>query len=309
MSFNPATTLPELQDRIAGGLGGFGEVYTIRQSPHFVAKIDYKEPLSPARRSFCAWQAQQPPPIANIAWPRAFWVYERPFVRTGSGHHARWVCADEDPPPANSIPRDVGCLVLPFVKDSVPLFAFLDRYTRMGDPRCGQPGVFPHATYADMCRVAYDLAAAVAAIHAAGWIITDLNSQNVRINRRFEITFIDVDSWRHPRAPANWAPTIFGFHVAPEVKHYRRPSQVGDCFTLGYLLFQLLNLGAMPFAYDADPHRFQGLKLPPNSIDLRLLTPELKRLFELAFDPDPARRPTAAQFRDHMAHFHQGVVA
>ncbi|MDE2127325.1 MAG: PD40 domain-containing protein [Armatimonadetes bacterium] len=104
-------------------------------------------------------------------------------------------------------------------------------------------------------RAARNLAGAVRAVHAAGYVIGDLNESNVLVADTALITLVDTDSFQVPGAgPAriHRCRVAKPEFTAPELQHHdlgrvvRRDDQ--DLFGLAVLIFMLLMEGVHPFA-------------------------------------------------------------
>lgn len=102
-------------------------------------------------------------------------------------------------------------------------------------------------------RMARNLCQAVAAIHEAGYIIGDINEQNIMATPEGHIAVIDCDAFqvRVPNGHVFKAEKVRPEFQAPEL-HGRKPSEIvrdtnHDAFSLGILLFKLLCQGWHPY--------------------------------------------------------------
>jgi hypothetical protein len=171
--------------------------------------------------------------------------------------------------------------------------------------------------------VAHNLAAAVAALHAAGHYVVDLKPANVHVYRDTQfVAVLDCDGFSiagpdGARFPARqYTPG----YVAPEGRD-ARPEALGeaqDRFALAVVVFQLLNRGLHPFqgvpaagatvpGTDAEriaaglyPYRPGAALAPPPQSRYAFFDDRTRALFDAAFSGDPAGRPSAALWRDHL---------
>jgi serine/threonine protein kinase len=140
------------------------------------------------------------------------------------------------------------------------------------------------------------VAEALAALHASGWMHADVKPANVFISRTGHATLLDLgfarrrDEWatapKELRGSAAYlAPEAFVSSLAPDIR--------SDLYSLGVMLFELL-AGQRPFA-EKDPAEIakRHLTSPPPTI--RSLVPhvpsEVARLLEELLAKEPLRRP------------------
>ncbi|MEM7696391.1 MAG: hypothetical protein AAF318_18220 [Pseudomonadota bacterium] len=186
---------------------------------------------------------------------------------------------------------------------------------------------FPHADARFLVRVAANIAGAVAAIHADGAVIGDINQSGLLVAPDATVTLIDADSFQVRAGstvhrctvgvPEFTPPELMGASLDVE----RTPQH--DAFGLAVVVFQLLFHGRHPFkgvSATADvtvpeaiaAHRFAysrarntGLAPPPRMMGL-LAVPHLSALFERAFSP--GERPDAAAFVRALANHEAALV-
>nr|WP_246484510.1 hypothetical protein [Marivibrio halodurans] len=175
--------------------------------------------------------------------------------------------------------------------------------------------------------LAANLSFAVDHAHAQGFVIGDLQPDNVLVDDRALVTLIDCDSWQIPDPRAAGAPPFpcpvgtEGF-TAPELigKNLKRAPRTpaSDRFALAVLIFQLL-LGRHPWTGEwiggGDPptrdsliksgdwpHRHGSRLIPAKgAVPLEVLAPNLAALFRRAFArgvDDPAARPTGGEWQE-----------
>ncbi len=177
----------------------------------------------------------------------------------------------------------------------------------------------PAFTWHHAVRVAANLAGTVEAVHAAGYVIGDLNARNVLVAGNALVTLVDCDSFqvRDPRNGRLYpCPVAEDDYTAPELFHRRleraRRSRHQDGFALAVLVFQLLMLARHPYSGTAALTRAEaiqgrrtfllhrglepGIGTPPAAV----LPPRLRRLFRRAFGAGarrPRARPSAAAWK------------
>src|SRR5262249_36106735 len=198
-------------------------------------------------------------------------------------------------------------------------------------------------------RPARNLAAAVAAVHARGHVIGDLNESNVLASETALVTLVDTDSFqvRDPLTGAiHRCPVGKPEFTPPELqgKAFRQLDRTPehDAFGLAVLIFQLLMEGAHPFAgivpgcgdppplaerigagrFPHRPPRFGLFSLGrrpggahrPNPLapPFELLHPELQRLFVRCFVAGhrrPRARPKAQEWQRALEAAEQALLA
>lgn len=276
------------------GYGGEARVYSLSQQ-HLVAKI-YHQPTKAYAQKLLAMLANPPenpqvePGHISIAWPVD-------VLRTiGNGEQI------------------IGYL-MPRVTGMSSIVEFYNPKTRR--EKC------PFFNYLYLHRTARNLAAAVAALHARGYCIADVNESNILVSDTALVTLVDTDSfqvrdpntsviYRCPVGKSEFTPPELQGKSFAQVK--RAPAH--DLFGLGVLIFQLLMEGTHPFngIYQGagDPpsyatrisngHFIYGTRrrvpyLPtPIAPPWEILHPELRELFRRCFEDgykNPQARPNA----------------
>jgi hypothetical protein len=206
------------------GRGAEATVYHVPKETGLLAKVFDLD--APSRiESKVAWMAAHPPENpadaqehVSIAWPLKL-LYDRQR-------------------------RFVGYLV-PYVRNAVPLL-------RVFNPRL-RARTFPGFDRRYLHRTARNLAAAVGAVHARGYVIGDVHESNVMVTPSALVTLVDADSfqvrtedealYRCPMGkPEYTPPELQGRSFARVVRTVEH-----DCFGLGVLIFQLLMEGSHPF--------------------------------------------------------------
>lgn len=117
-------------------------------------------------------------------------------------------------------------------------------------------------TYRNLALMARNLAAAVAALHRQGYVIGDLNSNNVLANDAGQIALIDTDSFQVRDSRSQKI-----YHCRVGRPEYTPPELQGiafsgvertenhDLFSLSVMIYQLLFQGRHPFDGTYDPSR------------------------------------------------------
>jgi len=273
------------------GAGGEAVVYEVPGDDALVAKV-YHQPTIDRARKLTLMLANPPrmPEGTAIAWPADLLM--------DAGGFAGFV-----------MPRAEG----------PRLFEFYNPVTRRATA--------PAFHFGKMHRAGRNLAAAFHALHAAGYVVGDVNESNLLVSPADAgVTLVDADSMQ-VRDPA--AGTVFRSRVGkaeftpPELQGVsfdevdRAPEH--DRFGLGVLLFLLLMEGTHPFAArmatggDAPPveerirlghfpHAREDDDCHPPRLSPRFETlhPELRALFVRCFvegHADPSARPSPAEWQ------------
>ncbi|HUF39805.1 MAG TPA: hypothetical protein VMN57_14875 [Anaerolineales bacterium] len=208
------------------GRGGEASVHRVAGKPAILAKI-YTRP-NPDREGKLAWMIANPPddPTVGIGHTSISWPLDLVY-REG---------------------RFSGYL-MPHIRDAVPVLNVLH-------PRLRRH-TFHQFTARHLHNTAYNIAAALGAIHERSYVVGDLNESNVLVSRSTLVTLIDTDSFQVQ------VPGLFGSlrthfcevgkpeYLPPELqkaeleKTVRTPEN--DRFALAVLVFQLLMDGSHPF--------------------------------------------------------------
>ncbi len=219
------------------GRGGEACIYTVPTDANLVAKI-YHQPKPEYDRKLSVMLAYPPEnPTAclghiSIAWPQE-------LLRSTDGSN-----------------RTIGFL-MPRIRGMRPIIDFYNPRTRR--QHC------PLFNYQYLIRTARNLAAAVAALHARGYCVGDVNESNILVSDTALVTLVDTDSFQ-VRDPANnvvyRCPVGKPEFTPPELqnKTFAQCDRIAahDLFGLGVLIFQLLMEGTHPFS-----GIFQGIGEPP----------------------------------------------
>lgn len=276
------------------GFGGEARIYAVLSDTKLAAKI-YHKPTEEYARKLGVMLAHPPedpataPESLAIAWPID--LLRAPDYRR----------------------RVVGYL-MPRVSGMRPVFDFYNPLARRQ--------LHPLCSYLYLHRIARNLAAAVRALHARGYVIGDLNESNILVTETALVTLVDTDSFqvRDPQSGELFrCPVGKPEFTPPELQGKtfleldRAPEH--DLFGLAVLLFQLLMEGTHPFAgvyqgageppsYDARilaghfPHgtRRAPYRPMPAAPPIEILHPTVRQLFIRCFEDghaNPKARPDA----------------
>ena len=284
-----------IEERAALGAGGEARIFAVAEAPELVAKIYHRPEEAQARKLRAMLLAPPEDPAAasgslSIAWPVD-------------------LLADGQ--------RVVGFL-MPRLVDCAPIFDFYNPATRR------QKFPLLHTGY--LHRAGRNLASAVRALHAKGYVIGDVNESNILVTQTALVALVDCDSfqardlqtgeiYRCPVGKLEFTPPELQGKTFAELD--RTPEQ--DNFGLAVLLFQLLLEGTHPFAgiysgagepppYETRiaaghfPHGSRPVpyRPMPAAPPFETLHAGLRRLFIRCFEEghaDPAARPTALEWR------------
>ena len=203
--------------------------------------------------------------------------------------------------------------LMPKISGGIPVHKLYNPKDRKQD--------FPGFTWQYLHRTARNLASAVAAIHAKGYVIGDLNESNILVQPTAMVTLIDTDSFQ-VQSPQG---QIFRCHVgkpeyvAPEIQGKNLSTldrtEDHDRFALAVILFQLLMENCHPFAGSGEPPELasrirsgffpyapdgSAATQPPSwSLPFAALHPEIQQRFYECFHDghfNPHNRPPAVDW-------------
>ena len=139
----------------------------------------------------------------------------------------------------------------------------------------------------DRVRMATNLALGFRAVHAAGYVIGDVNEKNVEVNRQNDIAMVDCDSYGFTDAATG---RTFANHMgraefqAPEAQDdYTNRTQNHDRFGLAVIIFHLLT-GYHPYTVVNQPDHPQ----PGDRIKAWLFPPSNRAMVEAPAPYDEA---------------------
>jgi DNA-binding helix-hairpin-helix protein with protein kinase domain len=276
-------------------------VFAVPDSREVVAKI--YEPGPPADYEIkLTWMIEHPPSDPTIeSGPRSIaWPTELLYDREG----------------------EVIGVLMPRIEDGVSLRDLFDRMQN------GAPAGFD---WRALHQIACNLAAALAAVHERGYVVGNLNCDNILITPGADVALIDLDAIQvRVKAPVGEmvfrCPAGTPEYMPPEFQGRALSDQIlrpeHDAFALSVLVFQLLMEGSHPFdtrqAGTGDPGSLEASisgspfpyharsatrarDLPPGpAVIWDALYPAVVDLFERCFvdgQKTPERRPGPAAWR------------
>ncbi|WP_295440617.1 SUMF1/EgtB/PvdO family nonheme iron enzyme [uncultured Thiodictyon sp.] len=204
---------------------------------------------------------------------------------------------------------------MPRIRSGLPLHGVYSLHSR------GQKARGFHWRYLHVA--ARNLASAVAAIHAKGYCVGDLNESNCLVQGTALLTLVDTDSFQvpNPAGPPYLCPVGKADYTAPEIQGQDfsrlRRNEEHDRFALAILVFQILQEGSHPFRGKGGPPELEerirrGLfpfvpgaaaAAPPLPL-FSELAPPLRHLFRAAFHAghaNPGQRPSARDWAKALA--------
>jgi serine/threonine protein kinase len=293
------------------GAGGEARIYTVPQDAALVAKV-YHAPDKTQARKLAVMIAQPPddPMVTHghisIAWPIDL------LCTVGRQ-------------------RQVIGFLMPRVTGMRALITCYNPVTRRQQ--------WPLFSYRYLLRTAHNLAAAVRALHARGYVIGDVNESNILVTDTALVTLVDTDSFQvhEPRHGVVYRCLVGKPEYTPPELQGRPFMQVDrtvyhDLFGIAVLIFQLLMEGAHPFAgvyqgagdpppYEARianghfPHGSKPLgpyRPMPSAPPFTLLHPTLQEMFVRCFDighTQPHRRPEAQAWQHALHEAEQALTS
>jgi DNA-binding helix-hairpin-helix protein with protein kinase domain len=290
--------------------GGEGVVYTVAHEPALVAKLYVPGPRDGYSEKLSHMVANPPAdPSSSIGHASIAWPVD--LIADGKG-------------------RVVGYL-MPRITDAVKVLTVFN-------PRL-RSRTLPNFDSRYLHRSARNLAAAVTAVHARGYVVGDLNESNVLLTRQALVTLIDTDSFQ-VEVQQNGVRRLYSCPVGkpeytpPELqgksfeRQARTPSH--DAFALGVLVFQLLMEGNHPFRSrwlgpgeppDIAEKIRQGLfpygqvnralVRAPSGLSLDLLHPKVAELVVRCFGSGhsaPTSRPSPSEWEQALGEAEQTLV-
>ena len=159
------------------------------------------------------------------------------------------------------------------------------------------------------------VAAALAVLHAKGWLHGDVKPENVLVSPQGHATLIDLGLARRLGSRECQGGEVLAgtlAYVAPETfLPAARLSGEADIYSLGALLHELLT--GQPMFEEADPTRLALLHLrqaPPDVREAALdVPPILARLVMRMLAKEPLRRPAASEVVRHLTRLEIELLA
>lgn len=288
---------------------GEGTVYGVGERPDLAAKVFHPELKGlAAKLDKVAAMVESPPP--GRVQPNGFVVLTWP-----SG-----LLLDGDRPVGFVMPRVDTATAVEIHTISNP--------SNREDPLPGGPQWTRHATWDHLVSTAANLCLAVQVVHRVDAVIGDFQERNILVSDTTQVTLVDCDSMQFTDAtgrrflcsvgrPEFTAPELVGVDLRLEPRE--KPS---DLFALAVHIHLLLMAGNHPFmrgTWTGGGQQPDALTLarsgawaggPGSPLQTHPLAPpptflpgEIQQLFTRAFTDgvrDPARRPSAAEWRDNL---------
>ena len=280
------------------GVGGQGAVHLVDGRPGEVAKVYLKPPsAADVRKLEAQVQACRPDILSVSAWPSA-------LLKTTSG--------------------SVQGLIMPLVDPA----HYTEIHNLFGP--ASRRKHFPKADWAFLIHVARNVARAFTVIHDETHVVGDVSSRNILVSQQGTLKLIDTDSFQ-----VRSGQTVFPCPVGtaestpPELQGQAFGAFIRsanhDLFGMAVLIFQLLFQGRHPysgihadgstptpaeaikgnrFAYAGSP---RSVRPPPQTLMLSDLPADVAVLFERAFAPSAASRPTAKEWEQGLAGLSQSL--
>jgi DNA-binding helix-hairpin-helix protein with protein kinase domain len=292
------------------GRGGEACIYIVPNEANVVAKVYHKPTVAHARKLQVMLEYPPENPTASlehisIAWP------------------------DEVLRAADGSDRIIGFL-MPRIRGMRPVIDFYNPRTRR--QHC------PLFSYQYLIRTARNLAGAMAALHAGGYCVGDVNESNILVSDTALVTLVDTDSFQVKDPEKN---LVYRCQVGkpeftpPELqnKTFAECDRVAthDLFGLGVVIFQLLMEGTHPFSGifegQGEPPPYeariasghftysQKRKVPylptPIAPPWEVLHPRLQEMFVRCFEDghyNPQLRPSASNWLLALAEAEHALV-
>ena len=299
------------------GKGGEGAVYRMSGYPGRVAKIytkdadTHKEKIE-AMASMSA-TIESSPRLKNVAWPMAA-LYLDKSAKRFAGFGMRFIEQFQSMEALHEYPAPTGV--------SVPMKEKVDYLI--------------------------DLADVTEAFHSLGQVIGDFNDNNLNMTANgHKVGLVDVDSLHASISGKTYKCVVcMSGYMAPELIKAVRGTTFEKCagktftketdrFSLAVHVFRMLFNGAHPYHCAGIPgpngsvkaplpmekrveqgstpffRKVPGAQVPPFAPDVKALPPYMTSLFERAFvdgQVDPAKRPTASEWKKGLEKFRSDLV-
>jgi serine/threonine protein kinase len=288
--------------------GGEGSIWEAQGHPYLVAKIYHEDKRSEIRFRKLQIMIAHPPhnPTQHLNHPSFVWPTEILY---------------------NPQDRQPVGYLMPKIQNMHPIFYAFTPKSRQ------KIAAFKNFQYKHLVRIAHNIAATLAELHKANYVVGDINELNILVNEKALVTFVDTDSFQvidpntqevHPCPVGRLEYTPPEIHkLLAQGKKFEDFLQEPhhDDFGLAVIVFRLLMEGAFPFAdtsgrgkpmeqvelimkgifpYDPIVQAKLGVKAPAHALPYEIISPELQNLFKLAFVnslADERTRPKAEDFK------------
>jgi DNA-binding helix-hairpin-helix protein with protein kinase domain len=289
LSLRPALDLGECLGR-----GGEATIFALRADPDTIAKL-YHQPRSDRAEKLALMIARPPDPIRVNGHTVIAWPTRRLFCSDGTG-------------------RVSGCL-MPRVTGGIRAAELHNMKSRLL--------ASPQFTWKYLVRAARNLAVAVQRVHAAGYVIGDVNDQGVLVTDSALVSLVDCDSFQVADAATGRVyrcPVGTGAYTPAELKGCRFADvdrhEYHDRFGLAVLIYQLL-MGCHPFQVKAPddedavaledaivrglyPDAAADVVRAPVAPPVEMLPETTRALFRVAFAGAPHERPPAQVWAEEL---------
>jgi DNA-binding helix-hairpin-helix protein with protein kinase domain len=287
--------------------GGEGSIWEVQGHPYLVAKIYHEDKRSETRFRKLQIMIAHPPhnPTQHLNHPSFVWPTEILY---------------------NPQDRQPVGYLMPKIQNMHPIIHAFTPKSRQ------KIAALRNFQYKHLVRIAHNIAATLAELHRANYVVGDINELNILVNEKALVTFVDTDSFQvidpntrevHP------CPVGRSEYTPPEIHKLLAQGKKfedflqephHDDFGLAVIVFRLLMEGAFPFAdtsgrgkpmeqvelimqgifpYDPIVQAKLRVKAPPHAPPYEMLSIELQNLFKRAFVDSLANeriRPKAEDF-------------
>jgi len=288
--------------------GGEGSIWEVQGHPYLVAKIYHEDKRSETRFRKLQIMIAHPPknPTQHLNHPSFVWPTEILY---------------------NPQDRQPIGYLMPKIQNMHPIIHAFTPKSRQNI------AALRNFQYKHLVRIAHNIAATLAELHRANYVVGDINELNILVNEKALVTFVDTDSFQvidpntqevHPCPVGRLEYTPPEIHkLLAQGKKFEDFLQEPhhDDFGLAVIVFRLLMEGAFPFAdtsgrdepmeqvelimkgifpYDPIVQAKLGLIAPAHALPYEIISPELQNLFKLAFVnslADERTRPKAEDFK------------
>lgn len=163
--------------------------------------------------------------------------------------------------------------------------------------------------------IARQIAAALSALHAAGWLHGDVKPENVMVSPQGHVALIDLGLARRPGSRECQGSDLLAAtlaYVSPEsLLPFQSLGAESDVYSLGAILHELLT--GEPLFRETDPAELALAHLRKVPADVREaaleIPPQLARLVARMLSKDPLRRPGANEVLRQLARLEIELMA
>jgi len=306
--------------------GGEGGIYLVPGYPDVVAKIYNRKRLSgldgKVREEKLQYMVAHPPPNYTE------------FIGARRHYNLAW--------PLDILRSDQGQFqgfLMPKIQNPYPIFHLF--YLKEREKIYEKASI--QFSYKFLLRVASNLAEVIANLHSAGYVVGDINEQNILFNKDALITIIDVDSFQVTTPDGQFWPCPVGKfeYTHPEILKPLRSEKASygdirrqpahDVFGMAVVIFRLLMEGCHPFqgvlpdeprpleemiekgifVYAKAVKSAHQVQPPPSSPNYSHIYEDLGRLFHRTFVKgyeDITQTPSAKLFAIALQYYEKSLV-